>query len=134
MEPTIVVVAEDVTARIIAETLLKTQGFRVDAPVSEADTRRAIHKPGLSVLVVDVGAPCPDGSNFLAGLRRHLDSLPPTAQPRVLVVLNGDPEAERAAHRLGADVVLHRPLSPAQFLTSVEHLLQMPRRPAAVAA
>jgi two-component system response regulator MprA len=131
----VVIVDEDVNARIIAETLLLVRGIDVRTATDGTEACEIVRREGVAVVVVDIGSP---GSNGLEAIRQlcgRFESLPMPEQPRIVALSNSAaPEVERFALRLGVDALLRKPVPPAQFLTTVEHLIRLPRLASAEAA
>lgn len=135
MKGTVVIVDEDVNARIIAETLLQVRGLDVRSAADGTEACEIVRREGAAVVVVDLGSP---GSNSLETIRKlcgRFEALPLPAQPRILALSNSvAPEIERFALRLGVDLLLRKPVPPAQFVLTVERLVHLPHLPSAVAA
>jgi CheY-like chemotaxis protein len=131
---TVVIVGEDVNARIIAETLLEVRGIAVRTAEDGTEACEIVRREGAAVVVVDLGSPGTNGLEAIRKLCGRFEALPLPAQPRIVALSHSDaPEAERFAVRLGADVLLRKPVSPGQFVSTVEHLMQLPRAIAATA-
>jgi CheY-like chemotaxis protein len=132
---TVVIVDEDVNARIIAETLLQVRGFDVRTAADGTEACEIVRREGAAVVVIDLGCPSTNGLEAIRKLCGRFEALPLPAQPRIVALSNSDaPDLERFALHLGADVLLRKPVAPAQFLTTVEHLMHLPRLPSAYAA
>jgi len=128
VKSTVVVVDEDVNARIIAETLLQIRGIDARSAADGTEACEIVRREGAAVVIVDLGSP---GSNGLEAIRKlygRFEALPLPAQPRIIALTNSDaPELEQFALRLGADTVLHKPVPPGEFVLTVERLMQLPR-------
>ena len=127
MKETILIVDEDVNARIIAETLLLSRGLPVRSALDGTEACDILSHPGASVvvLVVDLDlAVCGmSGWELLRRIQARFGGLPLAARPRILVLSSRpDPEVERFARQLGADAFLPKPVPPRQFVETVEQL------------
>ena len=135
MKDTVVIVDEDVNARIIAETLLQVRGIDVRAAADGTEACDIVRREGAAVVVVDLGSPGTNGLEAIRKLCGRFEALPLPAQPRVVALSNSDaPDLEGFALRLGADILLRKPVPPAQFVLAVERLMGLPRLPSGVAA
>ncbi|MBI1817122.1 MAG: response regulator [Deltaproteobacteria bacterium] len=115
---TVLLVDEDVTARIIGETLLRTRGLQVHSTGDGLDALNYFTREGAAVVVL--GLPAANGLELLRGLRE----VPTSEVPRVVIVTNSaEPEVERFAERLDADAFLRRPMPPTQFVATIEALV-----------
>ena len=123
MTNSVLIVDEDVNARIIAETLLRMRGLQVLSASDGTEACDVVRSEGAAVLVL--GLPNCDAASvqLLRILRQQFESFPvPT--PRIVVLADRcEPEAERDALRSSADVFLRKPFEPAQFIAIVERLI-----------
>jgi DNA-binding response OmpR family regulator len=132
---TVVIVDEDVNARIIAGTLLQVRGVDVRTAADGTEACEIVRREGAAVVVVGLGSPGTNGIEVIRKLCGRFEALPLSIQPRIIAVSNPDAEdVESFALRLGVDVLLRKPVQPAQFLLAVERLMDLPRLPTAVAA
>ena len=135
MEGTVVIVDENVNARIIAQTLLEVRGLDARTAADGTEACDIVRREGAAVVVVDLGSTGTNGLDAIRKLCGRFEALPLPVQPRIVALSSGDaPEVDRFALQLGADVLLRKPVPPRQFVTTVEHLVQLPRLPSAVAA
>jgi CheY-like chemotaxis protein len=131
----VVIVDEDVNARIIAETLLLVRGINVRAATDGTEACEIVRREGAAVVVVDIGSPGTNGLEAIRQLCGRFETLPMPAQPRIVALSNsGALEMEDFVLRLGVDALLRKPVAPAQFVTTVEHLMRLPRLASADAA
>jgi two-component system chemotaxis response regulator CheY len=111
---TILVVDDDVDARIAYAGLLSARGYSV---VVACDGREAVDllAEGLrpSVIVLDLNMPTMDGWTFLRHLRR-------TARSAIPVVVTSGDVQERPA--MGEDAWLEKPVEPHRFYAIVARL------------
>lgn len=128
MKDIVLIVDEDVNARIITETLLQARGLAVRAAAdgTEACDILCCHDASVAVLVVDLGTAAAgmNGWELLRRVRGRFGGLPLPAQPRVLTISGSlEPETEGFARRLGADAFLRKPLAPRELIGTVEQLI-----------
>jgi two-component system sensor histidine kinase/response regulator len=131
----VVIVDEDVNARIIAETLLQVRGIDARMAADGTEACEIVRRYGAAVVVVDLGSPGTNGIEAIRKLCGRFEALPLPAQPRIIALSSSQtPDLERFVLRLGADVLLRKPVVPAEFVLTVERLMQLPRLASAVAA
>src|SRR5262249_46093997 len=103
----VLIVDDDVNARIIAETLLRLRGISVRSADNGIDARDILQRDEVSVVVLDLNLPEMNGFEVLRRLRSRFGTPRLRAQPRVVVVTDRqEPEVEHFARRLGADAFL----------------------------
>jgi DNA-binding response OmpR family regulator len=135
VQGTVVIVDEDVNARIIAETLLQARGLDVRVAEDGTEACEIVRRQGAAVVVVDLGSPGTNGVDAIRKLCGRFEALPLPAQPRIVALTNSDTDdLERFVLRLGADVLLRKPVPPAEFVLTVERLMRLPRLAKALAA
>ena len=128
MKHTVLIVDEDVNARIIAETLLQSRGLAASAAAdgSEAYDILCCPEADVAVLLVDLspGTAGMNGWELLRRVQARFGGLRLAAQPKVLALSrSADSETEVFARRLGADAFLSKPLAPGELIATVEHLI-----------
>jgi CheY-like chemotaxis protein len=124
---TVLLVNDDVNARIIEETLLEGQGIPVRAVVDAYAACDLLARDGLgiAVVVMSLEIDATEMSGWQLLLRGHLQPILLSVQPRIVVTTaRQDLETVRFFRRLGADAVLHRPVAPRDFIETVERLRQ----------
>ena len=127
MNGAILIVNDDVNQRIIEETLLRARGLPVRAVGEGHDACDLLVRDGTRIAVVvmslDLNATGMNGWELLRHLRGRIDPIPLSFQPRIVVTTSQGAPSARFAARLGADVVLQRPIAPRDFIGAVERLL-----------
>ncbi len=124
MKDTVLIVDDDVNARIIAETLLQTRGLRVRSALDGLDACEIISREGAAVVVLDLELSGMNGWEVIRRLRGRFEAMRPRTSPRIVVTSNRtEPEIQRFALRLGADAFLRKPVVPVQLITTVEQLM-----------
>lgn len=123
MKDTVLIIDEDVSTRVIAESLLRIRGLRVLSARDGTEACDVVRCEGAAVVVV--GLPNCDANSLqlLRILRAQFESFAfPT--PRIVVVAGrGGAEAQRDALRSSADVFLRKPPEPIQFVAIIERLM-----------
>ncbi len=133
VKDSVLIVDEDVNARIIAETLLQTRGLPVRAVGDGMEAYELVRREGAAVVLLDLALSGMNGMEMIRRLRGRFEALPLPKQPRIIVVSDRpEPEVERFALRLGADAFLRKPVAPARLIATVESLLALPHPPASV--
>ena len=121
--PTVLLVDESASIRMLLRLTLETQPFRV---VEASDTNQAwaliaVERPALMIL--EPRLPGPDPLELCRALRRAAR----TAATRIVILttLVGEDNRHRAL-AAGADLVLTKPFRPLELLAEVERLLAPP--------
>ena len=113
MNSTVLIVDEDVNARIIAETLLRLRGLEVRLADDAAGVRQIVEHEDVAVVILDLNLPGGSGLEVLRRLRSRFELPRLSREPRVIAVSSRqEPEVERFARRLGADAFLRKPIEP----------------------
>lgn len=119
-----VLIADDSrTARLFIRKCLEIIGLE-DVSLSEAangaEALEMIKKGGVDLLVTDLNMPEMDGQELL---RRVKASPKTTDLPVVVITSVGNPAKEKELLSLGALAVLTKPVTPADLLEKLEHLI-----------
>jgi DNA-binding response OmpR family regulator len=124
MSRIVLIVDDDVNARIIAETLLKTRGLRVRTAGDGKEACDIIEDGDVALVVMELALPGMNGWEVIRRLRGRYEAIRLAAQPRILITsTRGEPETESFALKLGADAFLRKPLEPKTFVKTVDRLL-----------
>ena len=124
MQGEVLIVDDDVNACIIAETLLRSRGMRVRSAGDGTEACEIVGSGGIAVVVLELALPGMNGFEVIRRLRGRFEPLTLASPLRIVVASHRcEPEIERFAVRLGADVFLHKPVPPARFVKVVEQLL-----------
>jgi len=121
MRETVLIVNENVNARIIAETLLRSRGVNVIAAEDAIEALEVVERhPSVDVVLVDLDEPSPrmSGWELLRQVSRRYGGVRLRRTPRI-VVQSERAEAETFVRRLGAETFLHKPTGPAELLDAV---------------
>ena len=129
MSHTVLVVDDDVNARIIAATLLRVRGVEVRVAEDGIETCDILQREDIAILILELHLPGMNGFEVLRRLRGRFGRLRTSKAPRIMVVTNRqEPEVEHFVRRLGADAFMRKPVEPGQFIATVEHLIDTPRQ------
>lgn len=125
---TVLLVNDDVNARIIEATLLEGRGFQVCAVADGYDACDQLARDDLGIALVvmslEINATGMDGWQLLRRLRSRFEPILLRVQRRTVVTTaRRDLETARFVKRLGADAVLQRPIAPRDFIDTVERLM-----------
>jgi len=129
MKDTVLIVDEDVNARIIAETLLQSRGLAARAAADGGEAYDILCGPdaGVAVLVVDLspGTAGMNGWELLRRVHARFGGLRLPAPPKVLALSRStEPETDDFARQLGADAFLRKPPTPRDLIGTVEDLIR----------
>lgn len=127
MQSTVLIVNENVNARIIAETLLQSRGVpvvTVEDAVEALDVLERNKSVGVLLLDLDEMSPGMSGWELLRQVRRRYGGVPLRRTPRIVVQSERkEAETEAFLRRLGADAYLSKPTTPSALLDTVGSLL-----------
>ena len=113
--PTVLVVEDDVSLRLLCRVNLELEGYRVLEAETLATARDLLEHEGPDVVLLDVHLGQEDGRELLRELRRE--------RPATLVALfTGSAEVDSET-RLAADRVLAKPFTLEDLRATVEDLL-----------
>ena len=108
--PTLLVVDDDASLRLLVRVNLELDGFRVVEAPTLADARAILEQDRVDVALIDVHVGSEDGLQLAAELR--------AAEPRVpTVLLTGSADLEESARR-SVDAVVGKPFVP-ETLSSI---------------
>lgn len=118
--PTILIVENEVSNRILIEKVLATRGYRC---LSASNGREALHlldQETVDLILTDLSMPVLDGYRTIELIRER----PGMAQiPIVAVTAYALNDENEAARRIGCNEYLTKPFKPRQLLDVVERLL-----------
>lgn len=122
LRPLVHVIDPDDAVRDSLDLLLESAGFRVACHRSADEFLRVPRNDAQACVVIDVGRTPHDGAPFLEALRRRRLEM-----PVILLASRASSEERAQVHRLGADLVLAKPVHPAVVLHSVRRCLAQTR-------
>jgi len=125
MSSTVLLVDDDEFFRSMTAEVLTTHGHRVKSMPDAVEAVAAVEADPPDLILLGLILPRMNGMQTLQVLKQN----PRTSNVPVLVVtVKRDEETMLRALRLGAENVLHKPVSPEELLTRVEHALTRKHR------
>ena len=125
VKDTVLIVDDDTRARHAAETLLRSRGLQARAAHDATEACDIICCEGVAVVVLDPVSPGMRGFELLRRIHGRFETRTLPMQPRVVIVTESvEAEVERSVRQMGADVILRKPLLPAQFIAAIEQQLR----------
>ena len=118
--PTILVVENEASNRILIERVLSTRGYRCLSASNGREALDILDREGVDLILTDLSMPVLDGyrATQLIRARPHLANVPIVAV--TAFALHDDAEA---AQQIGCTEYLTKPFKPRQLLEVVERLL-----------
>ncbi len=119
-QPTILIVENEVSNRILIERVLSTRGYRCLSASNGQEALNILDREGVDLILTDLSMPVLDGyrATQLIRTRSHLANVPIVAV--TAFALRHDVEA---AKQIGCTEYLTKPFKPRQLLEVVERLL-----------
>jgi DNA-binding response OmpR family regulator len=118
MRPTVLVVDDDPSLRMLCRINLELDGYRVVEAASIAEARTALEREPVAAMLLDVHVGHGDGRDLLRELRAE-GAVPPVA------LLTGSVSIEEADRGL-ADAVLGKPFGLDELTQTVARLARQP--------
>jgi CheY-like chemotaxis protein len=131
---TVVVIDDNPRERATAAALLSGHGYRVRSSADANEGMDQIRAGGAAVVVLGLGRKW-QVLDLIRRLRGRFEAIPLREQPRIVVTAGAIDEAsERFTRRLGADVILRKPLEETQLARVVGELARRsaPQAPTAI--
>jgi len=125
MNEMVLLVDDDVNARIIAETLLRLRDLDVHAATDATDAAAILDHHRVGVVVADLSRPDSPGFHVVRHMRTMRPPLGGTRPRLVALTERHEPELERFAARLGTDALLRKPVHPGELIHTVERFLHV---------
>ncbi|MEP6494143.1 MAG: ATPase, T2SS/T4P/T4SS family [bacterium] len=122
LAPNVLVVDDDAVMRLLASTLLKGAGYRVETADDGAEAlRRLVRGDEFNIVVTDLHMPVLDGAALLRAIRARSE----TAALPVIVFTGSDASAEEVeVMDAGADDYIRKPIEPVRFVSRVRAALR----------
>lgn len=120
MNPTILLVEDDVTAAKLVKLVLRQEGYRVIIVDNGPEALRMVEETEPALILLDIMLPGMDGFEVC----RHLRSVPHTAKVPVIMFTSLDrPADQRRGFAVGADDYIVKPVKRDQLLDKVRGTL-----------
>lgn len=122
LQPHVLVVDDDGTARRIARAVLQKDGYMV-SEAADGEEALTLLKLGVGfdLMILDVDMPEVGGSEVLRQVRKTTTTV---GLPVIVLTGNTDPETEVELLELGADDFIRKPLDPPSFGLRVQAVLR----------
>lgn len=119
-QPTILIIENEVSNRILIERVLSTRGYRCIAASNGLEALNILDHEGVDLILTDLSMPVLDGYRTTQLIRERpaLSNVPIVAV--TAYALNDENEA---AMRIGCNEYLTKPFKPRQLLEVVDRLL-----------
>ncbi len=132
MKPVVLVVDDEKTFRVVAETALSAEGYEVHTAASGREALEAFAEHPPDLVVLDRNLPDTDGLQLLARFVHRDEAVPPSphqADPPLVIMATAYGEIEHAvqALKLGAHDYLTKPLSLPDLVHKLDVALQTRR-------
>ena len=123
MAASILIVDDDRSIRAVMEATLSRLGYRTRSAEDGRLALGMIQAEGADLVITDITMPEMDGTELIIALRGLADA-------PCIIAISGDgvlgaAESRRAAERLGADLVLQKPLSMSALAKAVAEQLDL---------
>jgi type IV pilus assembly protein PilB len=123
--PLVLVADDDALIRLLARTVLETDGLTV---LEAEDGVQALEllsaTRGVSLVVVDLDMPRLNGHGVVAGIKRDVKT---AGVPVVVLTASTNPADEARALERGADDYIRKPIDPPRFLARIRAVLRRTR-------
>lgn len=121
MQPSILIVEDDVTFSLMLKTWLGRKGFRVESQTSVSDAQKSLDSQAFQLVLSDLRLPDRDGIELLKWLKEtHPDvSL-------IMMTSYADIHTAVQAIKLGASDYISKPVNPEELLTKIKETIQVP--------
>ncbi|MBE3559042.1 MAG: response regulator [Ktedonobacteraceae bacterium] len=125
-QPTILVIENDVSNRILIERVLSTRGYHCISASNGREALALLEHEHADLILTDISMPVLDGyrTTQLIRARPALANVPIVAVTAFALSDEGE-----AARRIGCTEYLTKPFKPRQLLEVVERLLPQKQRP-----
>jgi len=122
MTPSILLIDDDPTSRVLIERRLQRSEYTVDIAESGLRGLEMAQARPYSLILLDVYMPSYSGLDFLRDAREKLSSPPP------IVALSADQDTDLTEHclELGAQGFLLKPITTDALVTEIDRLLHPP--------
>jgi CheY-like chemotaxis protein len=123
-KPSVLVVDDDLSCRVLAALLLEVGGYRPHAVASVERALEKLDETRFDVVLTDLHLPVGSGLDLLLELRVRDD-----ASPVVVMTRSADDELLARAAELGAVALLRKPFAPIELRAAIAAALDGRRAP-----
>ena len=116
MQPSILIVEDDVTFSLMLKTWLGRKGFRVESQTSVSDAQKSLDSQAFQLVLSDLRLPDRDGIELLKWLK---ETHPDVAL--IMMTSYADIHTAVQAIKLGASDYISKPVNPEELLTKIKH-------------
>lgn len=118
MNPSLLIVEDDLTFSTMLKTWLKKKGFEVDTAATYARAKKLLAATSYDLILSDLRLPDQDGLTLLSGLREKSDQTP-------FIIMTSYAEIQNAvlAMKLGATDYIKKPVQPDELLKKIREAL-----------
>lgn len=118
--PTILIIENEVSNRLLVERVLSTRGYRCLSAANGREALEVLDRESVDLILTDLSMPVMDGYRTT----QHIRARPELAHvPIVAVTAYALSDENQAALRAGCTEYLTKPFKPRQLLDVVERLL-----------
>lgn len=120
-KPSVLVIDDSMTTRMLEQSILEAAGFAVELAVSGEDGWEKAQEKSHAIFVVDVEMPGMDGFEFIRRVRADRDL---RHTPAILVTSRNSPEDKRRAEYVGAQAyIVKGEFEEKHFLSTIRRLI-----------
>jgi len=127
--PHVLVVDDNATNRLVAETLLEMMGCTFASVENGAEAVDRVRAEAFDLVLMDVTMPVMDGLEATRRIRAM--ATPAGAAPIIALTANADPLDAESYLRAGMDAVVEKPIKPDHLLATMSAVLEAAERSAA---
>ena len=121
MQPSILIVEDDVTFSLMLKTWLGRKGFIVESQTSVSDAQKCLDSRSFQLVLSDLRLPDRDGIELLKWLK---ETHPDVAL--IMMTSYADIHTAVQAIKLGASDYISKPVNPEELLTKIKETIKVP--------
>ena len=121
MQPSILIVEDDVTFSLMLKTWLGRKGFLVESQTSVSDAQKCLDSQAFQLVLSDLRLPDRDGIELLKWLK---ETHPDVAL--IMMTSYADIHTAVQAIKLGASDYISKPVNPEELLTKIKETIKVP--------
>ena len=121
MQPSILIVEDDVTFSLMLKTWLGRKGFLVESQTSVSDAQKCLDSRSFQLVLSDLRLPDRDGIELLKWLK---ETHPDVAL--IMMTSYADIHTAVQAIKLGASDYISKPVNPEELLTKIKETIKVP--------